>query len=290
MIIKKILNPNTILAMDENRQEYVFFGKGIGYSRKIGQNVDGEDINRVFIPVNNKQIQEYLRLFDSIPAIYFDVTQEIIKNAEQTLQTELNTGLFFTLSDHLHFAVERHKKNLNIVNRVYWEVKNYYPNEFSIGEYALKILKRDLGQILPKEEAANIAFHIINAQNTVSLTNKGMDYAKLIGGVADIVKYELKIDFDIEGVHYQRFITHLKFFIQRYFDGKMINENDDGLFEQIAILYPKALAVAYKAKEYIEILYETKINKEEITYLTVHINRLMSNNNIHDKEINDNTK
>ncbi|MFC1255967.1 PRD domain-containing protein [Staphylococcus xylosus] len=125
-----------------------------------------------------------------------------------------------------------------------------------------------MGQILPKEEAANIAFHIINAQNTVSLTNKGMDYAKLVGGVADIVKYELKIDFD----------------------GKMINENDDGLFEQIAILYPKALAVAYKAKEYIEILYKTKINKEEITYLTVHINRLMSNNNIHDKEINDNKK
>nr|WP_263314492.1 PRD domain-containing protein [Mammaliicoccus sp. Marseille-Q6498] len=281
MIIKKILNPNTILAIDENRQEYVFFGKGIGYSRKIGQNVDGEDINRVFIPVNNKQIQEYIRLFDSIPAVYFDVTQEIIKNAKQVLQTELNTGLFFTLSDHLHFAVERHKKNLNIVNRVYWEVKNYYPNEFSIGENALKILKRNLGQILPKEEAANIAFHIINAQNTDSLTNKGMDYAKLIGGVTDIVKYELKIDFDIEDVHYQRFITHLKFFIQRYFDGKMINENDDGLFEQIATLYPKALGVAYKAKEYIEILYETKVNKEEITYLTVHINRLMSDNTIH---------
>lgn len=95
MIIKKILNPNTILAADKDQKEYVFFGKGIGYSRKIGQTVDDEDINRVFIPVDNRQIQEYLRLFDSIPAIYFDITQKIIKHAEELLNANLNTSLFF---------------------------------------------------------------------------------------------------------------------------------------------------------------------------------------------------
>lgn len=50
-------------------------------------------------------MQEYLRLFDSIPAIYFDLTQQIIKKAEEVLATKLNTSLFFTLSDHLHFAI-----------------------------------------------------------------------------------------------------------------------------------------------------------------------------------------
>lgn len=119
MIIKKILNPNTILAADEEQQEYVFFGKGIGYSRKIGQTVDDEDVNRVFIPVDNRQIQEYLRLFDSIPAVYFDITQKIIKKAEELLNTKLNTSIFFTLSDHLNFSIERHKNGLNILNRVY---------------------------------------------------------------------------------------------------------------------------------------------------------------------------
>ncbi|MGH1685652.1 CAT RNA binding domain-containing protein [Enterococcus lactis] len=123
MIIKKILNPNTILAADEEQQEYVFFGKGIGYSRKIGQTVDDEDVNRVFIPVDNRQIQEYLRLFDSIPAVYFDITQKIIKKAEELLNTKLNTSIFFTLSDHLNFSIERHKNGLNILNRVYWEIK-----------------------------------------------------------------------------------------------------------------------------------------------------------------------
>ena len=34
MKIKKVLNANTILAEDEEHQEYVFFGKGIGPSRQ----------------------------------------------------------------------------------------------------------------------------------------------------------------------------------------------------------------------------------------------------------------
>lgn len=277
MIIKKILNPNTILAADGDQKEFVFFGKGIGYSRKIGQTVDDEDINRVFIPVDNRQVQEYLRLFDSIPAIYFDITQQIINKAEKLLDTKLNTSLFFTLSDHLNFSIERHKNGLNILNHVFWEIKNYYPIEFSVGEYTLKLLKKEIGQVLPKEEAANIAFHIINAQNFTSSTSKGMEYAKLVGGISDIVKYELKIDFDREDIHYQRFITHLKFFVERYYEGKMIVEDDSGLFDQIAKIYPKALIVSFKVKDYIEIINDVKVTKEEVAYLTVHINRLMSN-------------
>ncbi|EOL61130.1 hypothetical protein UCU_03138 [Enterococcus faecalis EnGen0247] len=283
MIIRKILNPNTILAVDEDKKEYVFFGKGIGYSRKIGQAVDDEEINRVFIPVDNRQIQEYLRLFDSIPAVYFDITQQIIKKAEKLLNTKLNTSLFFTLSDHLNFSIERHKNGLNILNRVFWEIKNYYPIEFSVGEYALKLLKKELGQILPQEEAANVAFHIINAQTIASSTSKGLEYAKLVGGISDIVKYELKMDFDREDVHYQRFITHLKFFVERYYEGKMITENDSSLFEQIAQLYPKALTVAFNVKDYIEIINDNKVTKEEVTYLTVHINRLMSNKKLNNR-------
>ncbi|MCR1937028.1 PRD domain-containing protein [Enterococcus faecalis] len=283
MIIRKILNPNTILAVDEDKKEYAFFGKGIGYSRKIGQAVDDEEINRVFIPVDNRQIQEYLRLFDSIPAVYFDITQQIIKKAEKLLNTKLNTSLFFTLSDHLNFSIERHKNGLNILNRVFWEIKNYYPIEFSVGEYALKLLKKELGQILPQEEAANVAFHIINAQTIASSTSKGLEYAKLVGGISDIVKYELKMDFDREDVHYQRFITHLKFFVERYYEGKMITENDSSLFEQIAQLYPKALTVAFNVKDYIEIINDNKVTKEEVAYLTVHINRLMSNKKLNNR-------
>ncbi|WP_420915717.1 PRD domain-containing protein [Enterococcus raffinosus] len=103
-----------------------------------------------------------------------------------------------------------------------------------------------------------------------------MEYAKLVSGISDIVRYELGIEFDKSDIHYQRFLTHLKFFVERYFEEKMLVEEERSFFEQIATLYPKALTIAFTAKDYVELLHKTPITKEEVAYLTVHINRLMN--------------
>ena len=88
------------------------------------------------MPVETIQIYEYLKLLDWIPPIYLEITQKIVLKAEKELDSKLNMSIYFTLSDHLNFAVERAKKNINITNRVYWEIKNYYSEEFRIGKYA----------------------------------------------------------------------------------------------------------------------------------------------------------
>ncbi|MBO1306293.1 PRD domain-containing protein [Enterococcus sp. 669A] len=276
MFIKKVLNANSILAEDQDRKEFVYFGKGIGYGKKAGDQVLKDNVNQVFIPIDNNQTKEYLYLLDSIPPVFLEITQEIVKHAEEELGTKLNLSIYFTLSDHLNFAVERLKNDINITNRVFWEIKNYYPKEFSIGEYAIKLLKRHLGVVLPKEEAANIAFHLINAQTEENQTKDGMNYAKLIGGIVNFVRYSLGTTIDTESVHYQRFITHVKFFVERYFEDSMLNEENDALFEQIVLLYPKAMEVAFNVKDYIEKIYSNKLTKDELTYLAVHINRLLT--------------
>ena len=280
MLIKKVLNANTILVEDDDRKECVYFGKGIGYGRKVGQSVEKDEVNRVFMPVDNLQIQEYLKLLESIPPIFLEITQEIVKKAEEDLGCKLNANIFFTLSDHLNFAIERQKNNVQILNRVFWEIKNYYPKEFALGEFALKLLKKELGQVLPQEEAANIAFHIINAQSSDYANRRGIEYAKMVSGISDIVRYDLGIEFDKNDIHYQRFLTHLKFFAERYFEDKMISDEGNALFEQIATLYPKAITVAFNAKDYVELLHKTTIPKEEVAYLAVHINRLMNSDAI----------
>ncbi|MGM3062948.1 PRD domain-containing protein, partial [Bacillus cereus group sp. BC318] len=86
--------------------------------------------------------------------------------AEDRLGCSLNPSIYFMLSDHLNFAIERYKNDINVTNRVFWEIKNFYPQEFKIGLYALKLIKREFGLVLPEEEAANVAFHIINAQSS----------------------------------------------------------------------------------------------------------------------------
>lgn len=276
MLIKKSLNANAVIAVDEDNKEFILFGKGIGYGRKIGDKVDETIVNQTFVPLTNSDIKEYLTLLASIPPILLEITRKTVAHAEKKLDCILNTNVYFMLSDHLNFAIERQKNGILVQNRVFWEIKTYYPAEFEVGLFALQLIQEELDVILPNEEAANVAFHIINAQTDDGSKKDGMNYANLISGVISIVRYSIGRHMDTESVHYQRFITHLKFFSERFFSDTMLIEKNDVLFEQIAVSYPKATEIAFMVKDYLTSVYDKNIPKEEVTYLTVHINRLLN--------------
>lgn len=278
--IKKVLNSSVVLAEDQQGKEFILLGKGIGYGQKNGNVIEEHQTTQMFIPVENVKVKEFLGLLDSISPVFIELTQQIINYAEDKLNTKLNTGVYFTLMDHLNFAVERYKKNINITNRVYWEIKNYYPEEFKIGVFALKIMNEKLGIDLPIEEAANIAFHLINAQGQEKESKDGMRYAKMIGSIVNLARYTFNINMDEENIHYTRFITHIKYFVERFYADKMLDDKDNSLFEQIANLYPNAMSGAFKIKEYIEQVNGKTIPNEELAYLAVHIHRLSNYNQI----------
>lgn len=272
--IKKVLNSSVVLVEGENLQEFILFGKGIGYGQKAGNLVKDDQADQTFMPIENAKSKELLRLLDSIPQSFIEITQQIVHYAESQLETKLNNGIYFTLMDHLHFAVERHKKNINITNRVFWEIKNFYQAEFEIGMYALTIINQACNVDLPKEEAANIAFHLINGQGEES--KNGMQYAKMIGGIVNLVRYALQIKMDTDNIHYGRFITHVKFFVERFYADSMLEDPENLLFEQIANLYPDAMDIAFKIENYIMQVHGKMLPKEELAYLAVHIHRLAS--------------
>ncbi|EFV71661.1 hypothetical protein HMPREF1012_02300 [Bacillus sp. BT1B_CT2] len=265
-----------VLAVDQNRQEMVLCGRGIGYGRKPGNMIEEKQADQVFMPVDNMKAKEFLQLLDSIPQEFIELTQQIVQHAEERLKTKLNSGVYFTLMDHLNFAVERYKKNINITNRVYWEIKNYYTEEFEAGNYALQLINETFGIQLPKEEAANIAFHLINALGEETESKDGMKNAKMIGSIVNLVRYTLNMKLDQENIHYSRFITHVKFFVERFYADKLLANQENELFEQIANLYPQAMDVAFKIKDYIKQVHGNVIPNDELTYLAVHIHRLIS--------------
>ena len=275
MKIKKSLNANAILASNDDGNEYILFGKGIGFGKKVGDYVDSDSVNQTFIPLKNSELKDYLSILESIPAELLELTRLVIVEAEARLGCQLNSSIYFMLSDHLNFAIERFKSDINVTNRVFWEIKNFYPNEFNIGLYALKLIKKEFGYVLPEEEAANVAFHIINAQSSPDMKADGMNYAKLIASVNSLIRYSIHSDLDTSSVHYQRFLTHLKFFAERFFNEKMLDDSDQ-LFEQIVQLYPRATEIAFLIKDHLESVYSKKITKEEVAYLAIHINRLLN--------------
>ncbi|MCM2982480.1 PRD domain-containing protein [Niallia circulans] len=278
--IKKVLNSSVVLVENAQKKEYILLGSGIGYGKKVGSVIEENKADQMFIPVENVKVKEFLSLLDAMPSIFIELTQQIVNYAERKLHTKLNTGIYFTLMDHLHFAVERYKKNINITNRVYWEIKNYYTEEFEIGVHALKLLNEKLNIEMPIEEAANIAFHLVNAQGEKQESKDAMKTARMIGSIVNLVRYTLNINSDEKNVHYIRFITHVKFFVERFYSDSMLEDKDNVLFDQIASLYPQAMDGAFKIKEYIKQVYDTTIPNEELAYLAVHIHRLISYNQL----------
>lgn len=251
-------------------------GKGIGYGRKSGEIIEDDNESQLFMQVDNQIAQRLMGMINSIPAKYFEVSQEIIDYAAVKLNTTFKNNIYLLLTDHISFAVDRFNSNTTVLNRVYWEIKNFYPREFEVGVYALKLLNNECNVKLPKEEAANIAFHLVNAQDEKNHNHDAIRAAKLISVVVSLVKYTTNRDFNKADIHYSRFISHMQFFADRFFANKLINCNDNFLYEQMLKKHPFSIKCANKINDYIIKNYERNLPKEEIAYLAVHIQRLLS--------------
>lgn len=272
--ISKVLNSSVVLVRDDNGEESILLGKGIGYGRKAGQEIDRQPSDRVFIPLTNPDAQPMLELFSSIPPVYLELTQEIVADAEETLGVKLSPHIYLMLTDHLHFAVERQQLGITVTNRVLWEIKHFYRREYEVGQRALKRADHLLNTFLPEEEAGNIAFHIVNARMDNGAGGDAMQAARLIGELTNIVTYRIHARLDTESIHFSRFISHLQFFADRFFSGKLMDSEDDFLFNQMQQGYPEAVDCAEKIRTFVLRKYVVFLPNEEAAYLALHIARL----------------
>lgn len=275
MKIQKVLNSSVVLASDEAEEDCILLGRGIGYGKKAGEDIEKNLVDQIFIPLSNPDARHMLELFSSIPPVYLELTQDVVQYAERQLETQLSDHIYLVMTDHLHFAVERLQQGIIVTNRVFWEIKNFYKREYAIGEYALKLINERLSVTLPREEAANIAFHIVNAQKEPGNNYDAMKAAKIMGEVVDIVNYSVEYSFDKDSIHYSRFISHVQFFVERYLTDRLLDNDCGFLFDQVRPKSPKAIETAEKIRTFFIKTYEVVLPNEEIAYLAVYIARFM---------------
>lgn len=270
--IKKVLNSSVVLVADMDK-DYIVLAKGIGYGRKKGEVIEVDHIqHQLFLPISNQKSKQILELLESIPLEVFEVTHEIIELASKELKVQFNDSLYFTLADHINFAIERLKENLVITNRLLWEIKSFYENEYNVGIKCLAILNKKFNVVFPEDEAVNLAFHFANAQYPENAKQDSARIAKLIGEITNMVIYSLNKPIDKKSIHYVRFVTHIRFFVDRFFTDKMINDNN-GIYNTVYNQF-KEEEIAKKIRLFLEKKYGKTIPDEELAFLTIHINRL----------------
>ncbi|MFT3833997.1 MAG: PRD domain-containing protein [Micropruina sp.] len=275
MRIKKVLNSSVVLVSDADDAELILLGKGIGYGRKPGAEVPEDAQDQVFLALRHPVAKDLLELLNSIPPEFLELAREIIDHAERELHTTLHPHLYVALTDHLHFAVERARSGLTVVNRLAWEIQSYYPEEYRIGSFGRELLRERLVVELPEEEAANLAFHIANARHVDELTAfNAFEAAKLIDQVVTIVTYGMGVSVSPDNVHFSRFVTHMRYFADRFFADRMLTSADDFLFHELRKRYPQAMACAERVRSHVAGVQQRALPNEEVAYLALHIQRV----------------
>lgn len=276
MKIIKLINNNVVCCLGENNKEIVVMGRGIGFQKKEGDEIEDSRIEKYFsMPNSNKS--QFEELVKEIPYEYIKVADEIIVYAKRSLNRKLNKNIYITLTDHMNYAMERQKQGIEFKNALLWEIKKFYKEEFQIGVNALQIIKKRIGVELPEDEAASLALHIVNAEMDGDI-RQSMKIPGIIKDILNIVKYTYKIEYlDESNLFYDRFVTHLKFLLERAICNNCYKVEDDGLCEDIKEKYPSAYEGAQRIKDYMFKKLQYDVSEEEVMYLTIHIARIIRN-------------
>ncbi len=278
MQIKKIFNNNVLLA-DRDGCEVVLIGKGIGFQKKQGESVDDQNVDKLYTPTEERWMSLFDDLINDISPIYFEVASQIIKTAEKNLNTKFNAYLLIVLADHIHFAIQRIQQKVVIRNELLWEIQHFYKAEYRIGRQSLDLIYKQFSVWMPDDEAGFIALKFVENRISQSKSGQGLKMTQLIGDILTIVQYQLQIKLKEDSISYQRFLVHLRFFVEGITSNKKEDQNeevDDVLYQHIFKKYPQAFNCTQRIQEFIKSSLKKNMSINEQVYLTIHIQRIIN--------------
>lgn len=275
MKVIKALNNNLILARDDNGSELICQGKGIGWKKHSGDPVDPNAVERCFVPANQDESNHFQQLFSEIPEEFWAIAEQVVEYGRKVYSIRVNQKVILPLCDHMAGSVERYQKGVALENPMLWDIKRVYPKEYKTGMYALRLLKEQFGVEMREDEAGFLAYHFVNAAlGSVDAATPDM-MTRMVGSIVDLVEQSFQLKLNIEDWNYQRFLTHLKFFVNRVISRQFYDETEDNeLFDEPRTRYPHVYRCVQYIADYILVEYHYEITREEQLYLMIHIERV----------------
>lgn len=273
MVIEKIINNNVVSSRDEAGFETVVMGRGLGFGKKKGDEIEEDKIDKVFRLEDKASLTKFKELIADLPIEYLQTSTGIVSYAKKKLGVRLNHNVYLTLTDHISFAIERFKQGLHFNNALNHEIKRFYPLEYEIGKYALQFIEKKLDIKLPEDEASSIAIHLLNAELDMEVS----DTMKIIllmrevfGRVAEAVP-AMKRD----SIEKDAFMSFLKLLCLRLMKDEPQKQNGDEALYQFVKQNDKDLfSLTEKINAYILEHYERSLTEEEKLYFTLQIKRI----------------
>ena len=273
MKIEKILNNNAFISIDKSGEEIVVMGRGNAFGKKQGNEVELSGGYKIFSNSDKELNQRLKNIVSDIPEEYMKITEQVVCMLEKEYDKKVNDIIYVSLTEHIHGAVERFKKGIQIKNPLLIDITRLFRDEYEVSKQALEAIKEEFGIEFEEDEAGYIAQHIVNAQLDDDMSDI-VNVTRIMQDILNIIKYSYKIDFNEESVYYYRFVTHLKFFAQRILNRLTYEDDNEDVFEVFKDKYNESYKCVLKIKEQIKQIYDYELSKDEQLYLMIHIERI----------------
>jgi transcriptional antiterminator len=268
----KVLNNNVIIANHPQYQEVVVIGKGIGFNRKVGDDLPQTSVEKMFILTNQQEQEQYKQLIPQIDERLIEIVNEGILYIMKHSKVPLNEHIQIALTDHISFALKRYDQGIVIHYPFLFETKEMYPEEYRMAEYVVELIRKGFHVDLEQDEVGFVALHIHS-----SLTDQHIievkKHSQLVAYLVELVEESLEYAIPRDSLDYSRLLTHLRFALERVRSGQIeqeIGSLDKLLFQE----YPELYSLAWKMTKIMEQRLHKPVYPSEVSYLTVHLQRL----------------
>lgn len=278
MKVIKAFNNNVVLVTDSHHRQEILFGKGIGFKKHKGDEIQKSDKVQTFIK-NVKDpswINSLANLLENVPIEYLAVSKNIIEHAQKNLHTHFNQFLIISLADHIYFAVKRSNKQ-DISTLV--SVKDVYPLEYEEAKYSVERINSAFNVELQSSEVGLIAIHFVENEidpvTEKQSTNKNTAAIHLSRLLQIIIS---DLGYPAQSTTLERATVHLRFLIRQIQNNNTyINDpsaDNKKILNSFLKQFPELKITLKKIQDYFYQNMDYKLNDSERLYIVIHLRQI----------------
>lgn len=273
MKVVKVFNNNVVATLTKEGKEAIVTGPGVGFRKLPGDEVDYKKIQKKFV-VDEKRKRKIYQLLEETSYEVIDLAENILDEVRKRLYENVQESALIGLIDHISYAIEREKSEIELPNLVLHETKWIYPKEYEIALWALHHIHNRTGIQLPEDEAGYITLHIINATSEKT-SEDALEIVNFTKHVIKILEKEMHFSLDMTDMNYSRLLTHIKFLARRIITDDHTDLVMDELFyHQLVKDRDDIKRSIDRVNNYLKAEYKTTMSKDEMVYLSIHILRV----------------
>lgn len=268
--ISKVLNHNGVIVIDKkDKKEYVLLGKGIGFGKKAGEEMEQPEACSIYSLQSTSSKGDAEELIKSVEPEYFEMANAILNEAEARFG-KIDRSILFPMADHIAFAVKRIQNGEQISNPLTDDIKVLFHAEYKIACMLREMLKKNMQITIDDDEIGYVALHIHSALEKESVA-LSMQMAGAVRECVSLIEEQKKIRINIMSLSYNRLMNHVKYMVARAMTKESLKVN---MNEYIKHNFPESFELAKIICDHLSKALHAPLEDMEIGYLALHVERV----------------